>query len=57
MVKINAAKTVDKYSKPYGGKIKMTHTDIQPRTHNAHGVEYNDKDPKCKVRDHVRISK
>ena len=57
IVKINAAKTVDKYSKPYGGKIQMTHTDIHPRTHNAHGVEHSDKDPKFKVGDHVRIWK
>ena len=35
----------------------MKPTNVKPGTYIKYGVEHNDKDPKFKVGDHVRISK
>ena len=45
----------DKNSSP--GTIKMKPADIMPVMYFEHDVEHKDKDPICKVDDHVRISK
>ena len=34
----------------------MEAADVQPKQQIKYGVEHNDKDPKSKVGDHVRIS-
>ena len=49
-------KIVDKYNKQFHGAIKMKPADVQPGTQNDYGVQHNDKDPKFKVGDQVRIS-
>ena len=49
--------TVDEYNNTYHRTIKMKSIDVKDNTYINIGKEANDKDPKLKVRDHVRISK
>ena len=51
----NLDKTVDKYKNTYHRTIKIKHTDVRLGTYIEHGVENNDKDPKFKVAEHVRL--
>ena len=48
---------VDKYSNTYHVTIRMKPVDIKLGTYTDCGVEHNDKDPKFKFGDHMRISK
>ena len=48
---------IDKYNKTYLKTIKMMYLGVNSGTYNEHCVEYNDKDPKYKVGDHMRILK
>ena len=48
---------VGEYNDTYHGTIKMKPTDVKDNTYIDFKKEVNDKDPKFKVGDHVRISK
>ena len=48
---------VDEYNNTYHGTIKMKPADVKDNTYTDFNKEVNDKDPKFKVCDHVRISK
>ena len=48
---------VDEYNNTYQTTIKMEPIDVKDNTYNNAGKEINNKDPKFKVGDHVRISK
>ena len=48
---------VNKYNKTYHRTIKMNHIDVTSKTYTNFDVENNDKDPKFKVIDSVRIAK
>ena len=48
---------VNKYNKTYHNIIKMKPFDITSSTYIDFGIESNDKNPKFKVHDHVRMSK
>ena len=48
---------VDEYNNTYHRTIKMRAIDVKTSTNIDFGVENNDKDPKFKVGDHIRISK
>ena len=48
---------VDDYNNTYHRTIKMKPIDVKDNTYIDFDKEVNDKDPKCKVGDHVRISK
>ena len=48
---------VSKYNNTYHETIKMKPIDVKDDTYIDFGKEVNDKDPKFKVCDHVRISK
>ena len=48
---------VNKYSNIYHRTIKAKPIDVTSSIYIDFGVENNDKDPKFKVSDHVRISK
>ena len=48
---------VGEYNNTYHGTIKMKPTDIKDNTYIDFKKEVNDKDPKFKVGDHVKISK
>ena len=47
----------NEYNDTYHGTIKMKPIDVKDNTYINIGKEVNDKDPKFKVGDHVRISK
>ena len=49
--------TVNEYNNTYHRTIKMTPVDVKDNTYIDFKKEVNDKDPKFKVGDHVRISK
>ena len=49
--------TVDKYNNKYHTTIKMKPIDVKDNTYINTDKEINNKDPKFKVGDHVRISK
>ena len=49
--------TVNEYNSTYHRTIKMKPIDLNNNTYVDFGKEVNDKDPKFKVGDHVRISK
>ena len=51
------AERVNEYNSTYHGTIKMKPTDVKDSTYININKEVNDNDPKCKVGDHVRISK
>ena len=48
---------VNEYNNTYHRTIKMKPIDIKDKTYIDVDKEVNDKDPKFKVSDHVRISK
>ena len=48
---------VNKCNNTYHSTIKMKHVDVKPSTYIDLGIENNDKGPKFKVADHVRILK
>ena len=48
---------VDEYNNTYYRTIKMKPIDVKDDTYIDFEKEVNDRDPKCKVGDHVRISK
>ena len=48
---------VDEYNNTYHRTIKMKPIDVKDNTYIDFKKEVNDKDPKFKVGDHVRISK
>ena len=48
---------VNKYNDTYHRTIKMKPVDVKDNTYIDFGKDVNDKDPKFKVRDHVRSSK
>ena len=48
---------VNKYNITYHSTIKMKPVDVKSNTYIDSSKEINDKDPKFKVGDHVRISK
>ena len=48
---------VDEYNNTYHRTIKMKRADVKDNTYTDFNKEVNDKDPKFKVGDHVRISK
>ena len=47
---------VDEYNNTYHKKINMKPTDVKDNTYIDFEKEVNDKDPKFKIGDHVRIS-
>ena len=49
--------TVDEYNNTYHRKIKMKPVDVKDNTYINFGKDVNDKYPKFKVSDHIRISK
>ena len=49
--------TADEYNSTYHKTIKMKPVDVKDNTYIDFKKEVNDKDPKFKVGDHVRISK
>ena len=48
---------VDKYNNTYHNSIKMKPIDVKSKSHAEYNVDCNDKDPKFKIGDHVRISR
>ena len=48
---------VDKYSNTFHTAIKMKPIDVKSHSYAEHNEDYNEKDLKHKVGDHVRISK
>ena len=48
---------VDEYNKTYHRKIKIKPIDVGDDSFAEYNKEYNEKDPKSKVGDHVRTSK
>ena len=48
---------VNEYNNTFHRTIKMKPGDVKDNIYINFGIEVNDKDPKFKVRDHVRISK
>ena len=53
----NLADIVRKYNNTYHNTIKMKPVNVKISTYIDFGIENNEKDPKFKVGDHVRISK
>ena len=49
--------TVDEYNNTYHKTIKMKPIDVKSDSFGEYNEESNEKDPKFKVNDHVRISK
>ena len=48
---------VDEYNNTYHNAIKMKPRDVKSDSFAEYNEESNKKDPKCKVGDHVRISR
>ena len=48
---------VDKYNNTYHNTIKMRPIDVKANSYAEYNVDSNDKDPKFKIGDHVRILK
>ena len=48
---------VDKYNSTYHKTIKMKPVDVEDNSCAEYNEKFNEKDPKLKVGDHVRISK
>ena len=48
---------VDKYNNTYHRTTKMKPTDVKSNSCAEYNVDSNEKDPRFKVGDHVRISK
>ena len=51
------ADIADKYNNTYHSTIKIKHVDVKSSAYIDFNKENNEKDPKFKVDDHVRISK
>ena len=49
--------TVGEYNNTYHRRIKMKSDDVKDNTYTDFKMEVNNKDPKFKVGDHVRVSK
>ena len=49
--------SVDKYNNTYHRTIKMKPIDVKNTSFAEYNEESNEKDPKFKIGDHVRISK
>ena len=49
--------SVDKYNNTYHRTIKMKPIDVKKNSFAEYNEESNEKDPKFKIGDHVRISK
>ena len=49
--------TVNEYNNTYHRTIKMKPVDVKDNTYIDFEKEVNDKDPKIKIGDHIRISK
>ena len=56
-VYINKLDIVNKYNNTYHTTIKMKPVDVNDNTYIDFKKEVNDKDPKSRVSDHIRISK
>ena len=48
---------VNKHNNKYHSTIRMKPVSVKPSTYTKFGIENNDKDPKFKVGEYVRISK
>ena len=48
---------IDKYNNAYHNAIKMKPIDVKSSFYAEYNADSNDKDPKFKIGDHVRISK
>ena len=48
---------VSEYDNTYRRTIKMKAVDVKDNTYIDFIKKFKDKDPKCKIGDHVRISK
>ena len=48
---------VDKYNNTYQNIVKIKSTDVKSNYYTEYNVDSNDKDPKFKIGDHIRISK
>ena len=48
---------VNEYNNTYHRTIKIKHVDVKSGNYVEYNVNFNDKDPKFQVVDHVRISK
>ena len=48
---------VDEYNNTYHNTIKMNPIDVKSNSYAEYNVDSNDKDPKFKIDDHVRISR
>ena len=48
---------VNKYNNTVHRTIKMKPIDVTDDSYAEYNEDFNEKDPKCKVGDHVRISK
>ena len=48
---------VDKYNNTYHNTVKMKPIDVKSNSYAEYNVDCNDKDPKFKIGDHVRISR
>ena len=48
---------VYKYNNTYHRAIKIKRTDVKSNSYAGYNVDFNEKDPKFKAGDHVRISK
>ena len=57
MTSISVNDIVNEYNNTYHRTIKLKPIDVKDNTYIDFGKEVNDKDPKFKVGDHVRISK
>ena len=52
----NLADIVNEYKNTYQRTFKVKHVDVKSSTYIDFGVKNNEKDPKFKVQEHVRIS-
>ena len=48
---------VKKYNNTYHETIKMKPIDVKVNSFAEYNAEYNEKDPKFKINDHLRVSK
>ena len=48
---------VNEYNSTYHRTIKIKHVDVKSGNYVEYNVNFNDKDPKFQVVDHLRISK
>ena len=48
---------IDKYNNTYHTTIKMKPIDVKSGAYAEYNVDFNAKDPKFKISDHVRIAK